>query len=252
MPRTLWDRSRIIETPTTKLKLEGQEIWYDSTLFDTFEPRLFDPGWLAENGLIHGGSRGRGEAYFLRHSGRDMVLRHFRRGGLIGRINRDLYLGARVAKSRAMQEFSLLQSMLAAGLNVARPVAARCIHLGPFYRADLITLRIPDALPLADILKTRKLGDAVWQAIGTEIRRMHDLNVHHADLNCRNILLDDNETPWLIDFDKSGKRAPGDWTRANLARLRRSFDKEKSLHHDLNFQESDWMALETGYGDAPA
>ena len=181
-----------------------------------------------------------------------MVLRHFRRGGLIGKINRDLYLGTTIANSRAMQEFSLLQSMLAAGLNVPRPLAARCTRLGPLYRADLITARIPDALHLADILITRALGEAVWQAIGTEIRRMHDLNVHHADLNCRNILLDGVDTPWLIDFDKSAERAPGGWTRDNLARLRRSFDKEKTLHPGLNFLESDWTALETGYRDAPA
>lgn len=232
---------------TSELHVEGTVIWYDATIFAPMEPRIFEPDWLRETGILRGSSQGRSEAYFLHYSDRDMVLRHFQRGGIVGKFIHDRYIATRFSNSRAMREFTLLDWMYTQGMLVPRPLAARHCPSGPFYRADLITERIPDARPLAEILLERALPERNWFTIGATIGQMHAFSVYHADLNCRNILLDAGERVWLIDFDKCGMRAPGRWTNRNLARLQRSFEKERHKHPSLNLMTEDWATLVAGY-----
>ncbi|MGM0648706.1 MAG: lipopolysaccharide kinase InaA family protein, partial [Bacteroidota bacterium] len=47
----------------------------------------------------------------------------------------------------------------------------------------------------------------------------------HVDLNARNILIDPQHKPWLIDLDRCRLRRPGGWQNANLNRLERSLHK---------------------------
>lgn len=223
-------------------------VWYDATLMATFEPRLFDLPWLREHGHLMGASTGRNQAWFIHHGGLDLVWRHFWRGGLVGRVNPDLYVRTRPDQSRAMQEYQLLDWMGGQGLPVPRPVVARVQTAGLFYRADLITQRIPDATTLAAHLMDAPLGPADWQQIGAEIARMHGVGVCHSDLNCRNILRDGEGKIWLIDFDKSNRRPPGPWAEKNLARLHRSLEKEKTKVPGLHWGGDDWRALLAGYG----
>ena len=232
---------------TSELKVDGTVIWYDAAVFASMEPRLFEPAWLRGKGSLRGNAQGRNEAYFLHYSGRDMVLRHFRRGGLVGKLNPDRYIRTGVGKGRAMREFTLLAWMRRQGLPVPRPIAARHRPAGLFYRADLITERVPDARPLAEVLQERALPERNWIAIGSVIRQLHELGVHHADLNCRNILLDAREQTWLIDFDKCDRRKPNGWMKRNLARLRRSIEKEKRLQECFNWVTEDWSGLLSGY-----
>lgn len=235
---------------TSELKIEGTVIWYDAAVLASMEPRLFEPDWLRDKGSLLGSAQGRNEAYFLHYSGIDMVLRHFRRGGLVGKLNRDRYIRRAVCKGRAMREFMLLAWMRRQGLPVPRPIAARHRPSGLFYRADLITERVPDALPLAEVLQEGALPERNWTAIGSVIRQLHDLGVHHADLNCRNILLDVCEQVWLIDFDKCKRREPNGWMKRNLARLLRSIEKEKRMQERFNWVSEDWSALLSGYIEA--
>ena len=230
-----------------ELHLKGTVIWYDSTVIESMDPRLFEPDWLRAQGHLQGSSQGRGNAHFLHFEDHDMVLRAFRRGGFFGKFNRNRYIYARVGGSRAMQEFTLLDWMRAQGLRVPRPIAARHRTSGLFYRADLITERIPDARPLAEVLLERSLQERTWFKIGAVTKQLHSLGVHHADLNGRNILLDANERAWLIDFDKCKRRAPGGWMQRNLARLRRSLEKTRRMHPELNWTTQDWATLLSGY-----
>ena len=232
---------------TSELKVDGTVIWYDATVLASMDPRLFEPDWLRDTGKLRGSAQGRNEAYFLHCSGRDLVLRHFRRGGLFGKLNRYLYICTKVSKGRAMREFALLAWMHGKGLPVPRPIAARHRPAGLFCRADLITERVPDALPLAEVLRERALPESSWISIGSAIRQLHDLGVHHADLNCRNILLDAREQAWLIDFDKCERREPSGWMKRNLARLRRSFEKETQQQKRFNWTTEDWSVLLSGY-----
>lgn len=228
----------------------AQVIWHDADLLPGFQSDLFDPRWLARTGRLTGTSTGRNTAWFLRHDGRDMVLRHYWRGGMVGRIVKDLYLREPVDRSRAMREFTLLGWMRDQGLPVPRPVAARFSPLGPWYRADLLMERIPDTRPLADILAQASLLVGDWMRIGAVIARFHKAGVHHSDLNCRNILLDGTGGIWLIDFDKCERRPQGRWAQDNLQRLERSLLKEKGKVPGLHWTDPDWGALLEGYRGA--
>jgi 3-deoxy-D-manno-octulosonic acid kinase len=139
--------------------------------------------------------------------------------------------------------------MRALDLPVPSPVAARCCKRGLFYRADLVTRRINDVVTLADCLLGQACDDSVWHTVGSCIRRFHDAEVYHADLNARNILLNTmNEKVYLVDFDKGGIRYLGEsWKAANLARLQRSLLKFKSLNTVFYYDHANWRALLAGY-----
>jgi 3-deoxy-D-manno-octulosonic acid kinase len=106
--------------------------------------------------------------------------------------------------------------------------------------------RIPNAKDLVDVLVANSLGADIYQKFGQEIRKMHDVGVNHTDLNIHNILLDDSQKVWIIDFDKCGQQAGDDWKEGNLNRLKRSFLKEVNKRQ-IQWQESDWEPLLTGY-----
>lgn len=207
------------------LRQVGSLIRYDSDALNPMEPRLFDVGWAKAEGHHLGTYLGRGDAHFLDFSGCQMVLRFFRRGGLLGRVNRDLYLWAGIDRSRPMRELALLAWMREEGLPVPRPIAALHARSGLLYRAAILTERIPDARPMEDVLRDGGLEPAVWGRVGLAIRQMHEAGVYHSDLNCRNVLIDATEQAWLIDFDKCARRVPGPWTVHNLDRFQRSLRK---------------------------
>lgn len=234
-------------TKTAEIRLNGTVICYDPSLFPKMEPSLFDANWLRANGCWQGSTQGRNQAHFLTYADHDMVLRHFHRGGLMGRVNNDLFLRLGAKKSRAFQEFELLKLMRLKGLAVPRPLAARYVPRGLTYRADIITQRIPNAQTLAQILQTKELPPYLWVAIGAEIKKLHSHRVFHSDLNCRNIMIDTSEAVWVIDFDKCEMRKAGPWMQANLDRLERSLKKVATQSPDFHWQPKDWEHLLSGY-----
>jgi len=86
----------------------------------------------------------------------------------------------------------------------------------------------------------------MYQKIGQEIAKMHQVGVNHTDLNIHNILIDDKDKVWIIDFDKCRFETSGDWKDQNLNRLLRSFNKER-LKRQIIWQESDFEHLQDGY-----
>lgn len=228
----------------------SQHVLYDADQLDSVGPHFFEPEALAQHGLLTGEAQGRGTTYFAEIAGQDCVLRHYRRGGMVAGLLGDRYWRATLPESRAWREWHLLADLAEQGLPVPVPVAARVITRGPFYRADIIMQRLAGTRSLCQALQAGQLSEAQWQAIGQCIRRFHKAGVYHADLNAHNILLDEKNTVWLIDFDKGEIRPPArDWQMANLARLRRSLGKLSGLHESFHFQISDWQQLMVGWGE---
>jgi len=238
-------------TPTN-LRHDGTVIRYDASVVELMEPKLFDAAWLQASEIWQGSSTGRSKAHFFHYAGRDMVLRHFHRGGLVGRFNRDLYLRVRAEDSRPFREFDLLCEMHADGLPVPLPVAAQYVPSGAFYRAALITQRIPDARPFQDVLREAIPASSLWLAIGANIRKLHNHGIYHSDLNCRNILIDTSARVWFIDFDKCEKRMPGAWEQATLERLKRSLRKLTNEDENVQWPEEGWTDLLAGYTNETA
>jgi len=194
------------------------------------------------------GGIGRAKVVYFPYEGKTFVLKHYYRGGAVASVLKDQYLGFNVEKSRAFKEWRLLKKMHELALPVPKAVAAHVERDSFFYRADLITVKIEDTKTLADVLIEKAMAAEQWCKIGECIKRFHDHDIYHADLNARNILLSDTGDVYLIDFDNSYLRADSvKWKMANLARLKRSLLKFKKNTAGFRFDEDNWTALLSGY-----
>lgn len=210
-------------------------------------PAWFEPRFWMTRGAVRDAGQGRGAALRFSHEGREFVLRHYRRGGLVSRLVDDCFLWKGEARARPIRELRLNLRLHAAGLPVPLPVAARYERDGVVYRADLITELLPDSHSLAVRLAEGDVAFATWAAIGRCIRRFHDHGLCHADLNAHNILLRGEAEVFLVDFDRCALRSPGLWRDANLARLRRSLDKLEDSRPQRRFDDAQWQCLLAAY-----
>ncbi len=83
--------------------------------------------WQKQERVI-GSAKGRGTTYFLQTEdwfGVNCALRHYYRGGLWGKLNKDRYHFSALDTTRSFAEFHLLQRLYEAGLPVPKPIAAR-------------------------------------------------------------------------------------------------------------------------------
>jgi 3-deoxy-D-manno-octulosonic acid kinase len=208
---------------------------------------IFDPNYWSARDELSAVSGGRGSAWFVGPASQPLVLRHYRRGGLIARLSEDRYWWSGEDRVRAFAEWRLLHYLAQRGLRVPKPVAAFYRRAGMTYRCDLITQRIVSAQSLSAALAPGPVPESTWRAIGAAIARLHSHGVDHADLNAHNILLDDNQSISVIDFDRGRLRAPGQWTLGNLQRLKRSLSKISMSLPPGRFTPDAWQAVLAGY-----
>ena len=228
-------------------KQDSLAIVYDADRIQQPGLHLFDPQHWEEQGALVGEAQGRGSALFLETDFAPAVLRRYLRGGWAARFSRDRYLFTGYDSSRPLAEFRILKKLLDAGLPVPQPLAAMCRRRGLFYTGWLLTRRITNADPLADLISDRAGDPALWQGTGRCIRKFHDFGLVHADLNARNILVDQNDRIYLIDLDRARivKNGAGVFD-ANLKRLKRSLVKlwPATVRGEL---ENCWNQLQEGY-----
>lgn len=225
---------------------DNQMIWFDDQLVKTPSALLFDVEYWKEEQKIIGSAKGRGTTWFVSLPHIQAALRHYRRGGLLGKIISDQYWFTGWKQTRSVQELQLLKTLIQAGVNVPRPIAARAVKSGLVYQADLLSERIADAEDLVSILQAAPLPKQIYCKIGMEIGKMHAAQVNHTDLNIHNILIDDQQKVWLIDFDKCHQQSGENWKEANLQRLLRSFHKEQQ-RFGIHWQTQQWQSLLAGY-----
>lgn len=228
-------------------------IWFDTSVLPQCPNEYFEPNYWRANNKIKGSASGRSTAFFVDAGAQGLLLRHYYRGGLVGKVNKDRFKREPIAESRAMAEFGLLLKLRELNLPVPRPVAARYTKASLWgYRADILVEVIPNAQDIFKVLQQQQLTAQQWCAIGATIRQLHDAGVYHSDLNCHNIMLDAKQAVWIVDFDKCGFKQQGEWQEANLQRLLRSLNKElnkaKEASQAFHFDEiRDWPLLEQGY-----
>ncbi len=155
------------------------------------------------------------------------AVRHYRRGGRMAALLGDRYL--RRGLPRPFQELRTSEEVRARGLPTPRVVAASVYPAGPFYRGDLVTELVPDALELGEILfdpertGVSAAGDRkeALRETGRLVRKMAEAGVFHPDVNVRNVLLQWYGAPdgWVLDLDKCRVRRGRD--RAGAARMGR-------------------------------
>ena len=228
-------------------KQDSQVIVYDADCIEQPGTQLFDAESWEKSGSLVGLAEGRGSALLLETSFGPAVLRRYLRGGQAARFSRDRYFFTGFERSRPLQEFNVLVTLQSMGLPVPHPLAAQCVRDGLFYTGSLLTRRIPDVVPLADLLGREEAGPELWRATGACIRRFHEQGVVHADLNARNILVRGLETVYLIDFDRASVKKDAHRSfEANLRRLRRSLEKLWPGGERQNLEKC-WSTLMQGY-----
>lgn len=224
---------------TTFLKL-------NPSIFKEERSDYFEPSYWQDMHAVEGHERGRGTTWFVRHNAHALVLRHYYRGGLISRFNRDRYVFSGLAKTRAIKEYELLKQLFDVGLPVPEPAGARIIRQGRHYSADLITRRINKAQDLLQILQA-PASTKLIRDIAACVAQLHNFGVFHPDLNIQNILVDAQQKVWIIDFDQA--KAIKLKTRHRmrmLERLERSFMKERA-RHGIVWTEQNWNVFKEAY-----
>jgi 3-deoxy-D-manno-octulosonic acid kinase len=232
-------------------KNDSQVIVYDADSIEQAGPQLFDEDYWQRKGCLVGLAEGRGRTLLLETPFGSAVLRRYLRGGWAAHLSPDRYLFTGHQRSRPMVEFHMLSKLRELGLMVPHPLAAQCKRDGIFYTGNLLTRRIADVVPLADLLASVETDFELWSATGACIRRFHENGVVHADLNARNILVRPSGQVYLIDFDRARIKSGAERAfESNLRRLRRSLDKlwPADSHERL---ESCWSFLLEAYRAVP-
>lgn len=198
--------------------------------------------------------QGRGAAWGVQLGPARAVVRHARRGGVIGPLLGDLYLGA----PRFLREIALAERLRAAGVATPAVLAAVRYPAGLMHRADVATERV-DGRDLADVFWTAEppagtARTAVLAAVAAAVRSLHDAGFVHPDLQLKNVLVGvgagSGAPPvFLLDVDTC-RPARGRADRArNLARFFRSWEKW-NRNRGTRLHPADRDAFLAAYGRA--
>jgi len=131
----------------------------------------------------------------------EVVIKSYARGGIPGVFVKETYL--RGGKIRSLSEFQWLARAKGIGLPVPNPLA--CVWKGNlFYKCWLIMESIGPHKTLAQIsLSDEKLVKQLLPVIREKIFLLVRHNILHVDLHPGNILLNDQNFPFIVDFDKA-------------------------------------------------
>lgn len=200
--------------------------------------------WLNQGRLL-GANSGRGTAWTIKSEWGKWVLRHYLRGGLYAKINRDSYFWTGLNKTRAVKEFTLLNKLQQLNLPSPKPIAVLVVKKGLYYKNDLIMENIMHDQTFAQAIIDSTTDD-IWRNIGHTIAQYHANGIYHSDLNAHNILLLKDKV-YIIDFDKGDlRRINANWQKKNMLRLKRSIEKITQQSCDFALKKQ-WQILMDGY-----
>jgi 3-deoxy-D-manno-octulosonic acid kinase len=158
-----------------------------------------------QTGSMHAG-RGAMPVIELDSSSERIVVRKYRRGGLLRFLNTDTFLGPQ----RSFNELAVTLAAAQAGIPVAHIVGALSLRVyGPLYRHYLVSRELINCCDLPAWFQESTGADVDSVALAGNaadcIRHMHDSGFYHGDLNLKNILVNraDARQLFIIDWDKS-------------------------------------------------
>jgi 3-deoxy-D-manno-octulosonic acid kinase len=228
--------------PVGYVRIGGRDVVARADLSDAVAEALADAPTLARwaaaraERVVEGG---RGPAWRVDLGGLPAAVRHYRRGGWMAPLLGDRYVDR---PPRPFAELVVSESLRAAGVPVARVLAAAVYPARPGYRADVATEWLSPGLDLEELLRPGLYPDAeraaAVEAAGHTVGRAHAAGLDHPDLRPRNLFLRPLGPPgaWdalLLDLDrarlveggagrdkikKKTSRASGDPSRRSVAR----------------------------------
>ena len=168
---------------------------------------------------VHSDLGGRNSITVVRLQGiGSVVIKYYRRGGAIRYLMKKRYV--KCGKTRCEIEYELLQKVRSLGINAPEPVAFA--YRGRlFYQCWLVTREIQDHQTLVQISRSNaELARMAMKAVVKQVSMLIQNNILHADLHPGNVIVDNQNQVYLLDFDK-GDVLPGDKNTLRARYLRR-------------------------------
>lgn len=190
-------------------------------VLDELVPHLERPSFDIEDILAGRADVVRTEIKGLGH----VVIKYYKRGGLVRRFNENVYLRRGIPRSR--HEFEMIQKARGLGISCPEPLVW-AIKGGLFYKAFLITRNIGDHGSLVDIcIKNPNECVSNLEKAAEQASLLIQNRIHHVDFHPGNVLVDNQGKVYVIDFDKAqiSNASQNTLCRAYLSRWSRAIKK---------------------------
>lgn len=129
-----------------------------------------------------------------------VAVKYYHRGGMVRHFIKKRYF--KLGKTRGQKEYELLQKVRSLGISAPEPIAFA--YRGRlFYKGWLVTREIKEHQTLADLSfsnenRTLKIMQEVTRQISILIKN----SILHVDLHPGNVIVDNQDRVYIIDFDK--------------------------------------------------
>lgn len=154
-----------------------------------------------------------------------IVLKQYHRGGLLGKLNPSYYLSQ--GEKRPETEFKLLNLVRTLSVNAPEPLM--WVTKGSLvYQGWLVMREIPHIYSLAQAEEQNdETLEQVLRQFAEQVERLILAGIYHVDLHPGNVLIGQDLTVSIIDFDKARicKDAPNRLRDRYLCRWRRAVIK---------------------------
>jgi len=129
-----------------------------------------------------------------------VAVKQFARGGMLRHLNRNRYV--HWPRSRSEREFRWLEAVRRVGIAAPRPIAfaVRGRVIGQCW---LVMKALAEHRSLIQAARQGRLDDTVCAQVAGQIRILMAHGIWHRDLHPGNVLLDKQNNPRIIDFDKA-------------------------------------------------
>jgi 3-deoxy-D-manno-octulosonic acid kinase len=129
-----------------------------------------------------------------------VVIKQFMRGGLMRYFIKNKYL--KCGKTRSQTEYEIMHKLRQIGICTLEPIAYAYRGF-PLYSAWLITRKIKKTSTLAELSRQDiKRVTRIMAKVIEQIDRLIECRCTHVDLHPGNILVDQDNNIYIIDFDK--------------------------------------------------
>jgi len=225
-----------------RVDVEDGELWLAEGFADTAAEFGLSERSRWESLIAAGEAGGRGKIAFIENSGRSVVLKQLRRGGVAAPLWRDRF----PSRERLMGNLSI--PCRARERGVATPAALALLVVGGppgLWRGWLAI----EAVLAARDMRRRVLESpptaAEWVEVLSVARLLHDAGIEHPDLNLGNLLVDEAGRGWVVDLD--GCTAHPDPLDVDcrvdaIRRIERSYRKICFLNDRVADPTIDWPA----------
>ena len=169
-----------------------------------------------------------------------MVERTLTHGGLLRHISGNRFF----SPARSLRELQISNYLIEMGIPTPEILALRIQREGLFHHIAVVSKLVPESVDLLTYLEdSHEDVLSIFKQTGNLIQRIHTLGVHHADLHIKNILLDKNKTPWVLDLDKS-------YRFSSLGFLLKYKARRRFIHSCTKWQKRNRITLPDGWENA--